>query len=134
MAETIFKSLETNSEIEVCSRGLVVLFSEPFNPKVETVLKSHNLDLVDKFSVGLKQTEINERTLILTMNESQKKHIIDNFQCADTIYTLKEYVGELGDVIDPYGKTLVEYEECYVELARLVKKTVYKLNDEGEQT
>ena len=35
MAETIYKSLETNSDIKVISRGLVVLFSEPSNPKAD---------------------------------------------------------------------------------------------------
>ena len=43
------------------------------------------------------------------------------------VFTLKEFLGEPGDVLDPYGKTLVEYEECYIELARLIKKAVYKL-------
>jgi protein-tyrosine phosphatase len=36
-------------------------------------------------------------------------------------------------VVDPYGGTLVDYEECYIELARLVKKTIYKLNEEYER-
>jgi len=37
MAATIYRSLETNSDIKVISRGLVVLFSEPSNPKAEIV-------------------------------------------------------------------------------------------------
>jgi protein arginine phosphatase len=130
MAETIYKSLETNSDIKVMSRGLVVLFSEPSNPKADTVLKSHNLELEGHISKGLKNSDIDENTLILTMTEKQKKNVVDNFNYADNVYTIKEFVGESGDVTDPYGGTLIDYEECYVELARLVKKTVYKLNEE----
>jgi len=130
MAETIYKSLETNSDIKVMSRGLVVLFSEPSNPKADTVLKSHNLQLEGHISKPLKSVDIDENTLILTMTEKQKISIIENFQFEDNVYTLKEFVGESGDVTDPYGGTLIDYEECYVELARLVKKTVYKLNEE----
>ena len=132
MAETIFKNLDTNSDMKVCSRGLVVLFSEPSNPKAEMVLQNHNLILKNHVSKPLRQSEINEATLILTMTENQKKQVMQNFQLADNVYTIKEYVGEFGDVTDPYGGTLVDYEECYVELARLVKKTVYQLNEESD--
>jgi protein-tyrosine phosphatase len=130
MAETIYRSLETNSDIKVISRGLVVLFSEPSNPKADIVLKSHNLEMEGHVSKGLKSSDIDENTLILTMTEKQKKSVIENFQYEDNVYTIKEFVGESGDVTDPYGGTLIDYEECYVELARLVKKTVYKLNEE----
>ena len=130
MAETIYRSLETNSDIKVKSRGLVVLFSEPSNPKADTVLKSHNLELKNHTSKSLKTSDIDEDTLILTMTEKQKQSVIDKFSIEDNVYTIKEFVGESGDVTDPYGGTLIDYEECYVELARLVKKTVYKLNEE----
>lgn len=130
MAETIYKSLETNSDIKVMSRGMVVLFSEPSNPKADTILKSHNLELKNHISKPLKKSDIDENTLILTMTERQKQGIIDKFENFGNVYTLKEFVGENGEVTDPYGGTLIDYEECYVELARLVKKTVYKLNEE----
>lgn len=130
MAETIYRSLETNSDIKVISRGLVVLFSEPSNPKADTVLKSHSLEMEGHISKGLKGSDIDENTLILTMTEKQKKSVMENFDYFDNVYTIAEFVGESGDVTDPYGGTLIDYEECYVELARLVKKTVYKLNEE----
>lgn len=132
MAATIYRSLETNSDIKVISRGLVVLFSEPSNPKAEIVLKSHNLELEGHISKSLKQSDIDENTLILTMTEKQKINVIETFKYTDNVYTIKEFVGETGDVTDPYGGTLLDYEECYVELARLVKKTVYKLNEEEQ--
>lgn len=130
MAETIFKSLDVNSEIKVRSRGVVVLFSEPSNPKAEMVLQNHNLVLKEHSSRQLRQSDLTEDTLVLTMTEKQKKQVLQNLEVTQDVYTLKEYVGEFGDVIDPYGGTLMDYEECYVELARLVKKTVYKLNEE----
>jgi protein-tyrosine-phosphatase len=130
MAATIYKSLETNSDIKVASRGFVVLFPEPSNPKAETVLKNHNMELEGHVSKQLKAADIDENTLILTMTEKQKNNVIEMFQYSDNVYTIKEFVGESGDVTDPYGGTLIDYEECYVELARLVKKTVYKLNEE----
>lgn len=131
MAEAIYKNLDTVSDIKVLSRGLVVLFSEPLNPKAEIVLKKNDLELPNHVAKGLKASDIDENTLVLTMTASQKRKVMEQFPEAREVYTLKEFAGEMGDVVDPYGQTLVEYEECFIELARLVKKTVYKLSEEN---
>lgn len=128
MAEVIYKNLDKESNISVFSRGMVVLFGEPINPKAEVILKKHDLDISNHISKGIRESEIDDNTLILTMTEAHKRKIEAALPDAKNLYTIKEYVGEIGDVVDPYGGSLVEYEECYIELARLVKKTVYKLN------
>lgn len=130
MAEAIFKNMEQTGAIKVISRGLVVLFGEPINPKSEVVLGKHELELANHISKGLKDADIKENTLILTMTESQQRKVLADFPEAKDVFTIKEYVGEIGDVVDPYGGSLIDYEECYVELARLVKKTIYKLNED----
>jgi protein-tyrosine phosphatase len=130
MAEVIYKGLDKVSDRKVISRGLVVLFSEPINPKAEIVLNKHDLESEHHTAKGLKASDINDDTLVLTMTASQMKKVNENFPEAKDVYTIKEFAGEIGDVVDPYGGTLVEYEECYIELARLVKKTIYKLNEE----
>jgi protein arginine phosphatase len=130
MAEAIYKNLEKVSDMKVMSRGLVVLFSEPINPKAEIVLKKNDLELINHVSKGLKASDLDKNTIILTMTANQKKKITELFPEAEDVYTIKEYAGEIGDVVDPYGGTLMDYEECYIELGRLVKKTLYKLNDE----
>lgn len=133
MAEAIFKSMEQVSEIKVISRGLVVLFSEPINPKALIVLNKHDLKTTSRVSKGLKPADIDGETLILTMTEKQKIKVLSEYPGAAGVYTIKEFAGESGDVIDPYGGTLIDYEECYSELARLVKKTVIKLNEENQE-
>ncbi|MDF2511470.1 MAG: hypothetical protein K0S04_1336 [Herbinix sp.] len=129
MAEAIYKNLEKVSDMKVCSRGLVVLFAEPLNPKAEIVLKKHDLELNNHMAKGLKATDLEENTIILTMTASQKKKVQELYPEVKNVYTIKEFAGEIGDVVDPYGGTLMDYEECYIELGRLVKKTVYKLNE-----
>ena len=62
------------------------------------------------------------------MTANHKENILREYPYA-TVETIKGFVGEEGDVTDPYGGSLLEYEECYAELARLVKKTMYKLHD-----
>ncbi|NLP34851.1 MAG: low molecular weight protein arginine phosphatase [Clostridiales bacterium] len=130
MAEAIYKNLDKISNIKVLSRGLVVLFNEPMNPKAETVLHMHELELNNHIAKGLKSSDIDENTLLLTMTASQKKKVLEDFPEANEVYTIKEFAGEIGDVVDPYGGTLVDYEDCFTELARLVKKTFYKINSD----
>lgn len=128
MAEAIYKNLDKVSDRKVISRGVVVLFNEPMNPKAEAVLNMHELELNNHIAKGLKSIDIEDNTLILTMTESQKKKVLEEFPEAEKVFTIKEFTGEMGDVVDPYGGTLIDYEDCFSELARLVKKTFYKLN------
>lgn len=129
MAAVLFKSLQSDNSIEVLSRGLVVLFPEPSNPKAETVLKSHNLLLEDHTATPLTAADLDDTTLVLSMTQSQKNNIIADFGYEKNVFTLKGFVDEEGDVTDPYGGDLIDYENCFSELARLVKKTVIKLNE-----
>jgi len=131
MAEAIYISMTTAERIPCYSRGTVVLFPEPTNPKADTVLANHNLVSEHHKSCQLKEDDITENTLILTMTERQKTQILEKFNITPFVYTIKEYNGESGDVVDPYGGSIVDYEECYNDLAKLIRKTVYKLEEGG---
>ena len=132
MAETIYKSLTENESIPAISRGLVVLFSEPVNEKAVSVLENHGLTCAVEVSKELTKEDITENALILTMTDKQKKQAIDKYEIENDIFSIKEFNGEEGEVKDPYGGTLVDYEECYNELLRLIKKTIYKLDEMGK--
>lgn len=135
MAEILFRSYQGEREdsLEIHSRGLIVLFPEPCNPKASMVLSNHNLELSESYrSRQLKPKDMTDYTLILTMTQSQKTRIIEEFGNHNNIYTISEFAGEEGDVIDPYGGDLLDYESCFVNLHRLVKKTVYKVIEELE--
>ena len=132
MAETIYKSLTENESIPAISRGLVVLFSEPVNEKAVSVLENHGLTCAVEFSKELTKEDITENALILTMTDKQKKQAIDKYEIENDMFSIKEFNGEEGEVKDPYGGTLVDYEECYNELLRLIKKTIYKLDEMGK--
>lgn len=130
MAEVIFRSLSYEMELEAQSRGLVVLFPEPSNPKAELVLKNHDLVLESHTSRQLAPEDIEKDTLVLTMTESQKKRILEEYGSEISVFTIKEFTHEEGDVVDPYGGDLMDYENCYADLARLIKKTVVRLHEE----
>lgn len=127
MAEAIYKSISENVKPEVISRGMVVLFPEPVNSKVITVLENHDLLPARESSAPLEKEDFTNKTLVLTMTEKIKKQILKAYPDQKNVYSLKEFVGEVGDIKDPYGGTLLDYEDCFNELVMLIKKTIYKL-------
>ncbi len=133
MAEAIYNRMEEIGNMEVASRGIIVLFPEPANPKACAVLKNNDLSIDEHTATPLVPDDITEHTLLLTMTEKQKQHVLENYKDAKEVYTIKEFVGLDGDVVDPYGGTLLDYEGCFNELSQLVKKTIYQLHEEENQ-
>ena len=127
IAETIFRNANHELDLEVSSRGLVVLFPEPVNPKAETVLATHGLIMNNHTARQFKAEEVDEQTLILTMSTVQKRRLAIDFFINDNVYTLPEFAGIHGDVDDPYGKSAEAYEECYTKLYDLMQNVIYRL-------
>ena len=133
MAEAIYNRMEDVKNMEVASRGIIVLFPEPANPKACAVMKNNDLSIDDHTAAPLVSEDITDHTLIITMTEKQRQHVLENYEKANEVYTIKEFVGLDGDVVDPYGGTLLDYEDCFNELSQLVKKTIYQLHEEDDQ-
>ena len=115
--------------VEVLSRGLVVQFPEPMNQKSEAVLISNGIEVEGFASVQLSEADLTEGTLVLTMEQSQKEQIIEQFENAIQVevYVLTEFVGDELEILDPYGGDLSVYGLCYETLRKSIKKLVRKL-------
>lgn len=120
MAETIFNSIE-KAPVKACSRGLVVLFPEPMNPKAVAVLKSHQLECKKECSEPLCAEDIEPDTLILTMTE---REVVGVKECLPEeeydVSTIRAFTGQKGDVAEPHG-ALTEYGVLYEHIDLLVK-------------
>ena len=128
MAEKICKSMVTDEEVAIESRGMVVLFPEPVNPKTQVVLINHGLSLEENRTAKMLDVEdVGEDTLILTMTVAQKEKIVRDFPGVTSAFTMLGFIEEENDMMDPYGGTLVEYEECFATMSRVIKKIVIKL-------
>ncbi len=127
MAEAIMQQRFALEDILIESRGLVVLFPEPINPKAEAILASHGLTMKAHRSSQLTEDDFDERTLILTMNEEMKDKLLSDFRNALNVYTLTEYIGVEEEINDPYGKELAEYGHCYDQLAILLDQLAEQL-------
>ena len=127
MAETIFKHMDHDLDLEVFSRGLVVLFPEPVNPKTEKVLGTHGMVMGNYVAKQFKAEEVDAQTLVLTMTVAQKRRLATDFFVNDNVYTIGEFAGVHEDIADPYGKGSEEYETCFNELYELMDKVAYRL-------
>ena len=130
MAMGILKDIWSNEDVEVLARGLVVSFPEPMNGKAEAVLISNGINLKDFTSKKLKNEDITERTLILTMERKQKEKVLEKFENThiENVYVLTDFIGDELEIFDPYGGTLQSYGLCYESLRKSIKKLVDILN------
>lgn len=130
MAEAILKSKFLLSELEVESRGLVVLFPEPVNQKTEAILASHGLTMKDHTAKMLEQEDFDERTLILVMEDALKQRIFQEHENVQNTWQLSEYIKEETDVTEPVGGSLADYGACYELLDCMISSLVVVLNEE----
>ncbi|MDO4476333.1 MAG: phosphotyrosine protein phosphatase [Lachnospiraceae bacterium] len=121
MAEAIMQQAFKLEDILIESRGLVVLFPEPVNPKVEAVLEENGLSSMEHMSCALTEDDFDVRTLVLTMNEKQKEEILRDFEKAQNVWTLAEFT-ESEELKDPYGGDLSDYGECFSQLKAMTDK------------
>ena len=130
MAMGILNDLALKYEIEVLARGLVVSFPEPMNGKVEAVLISNGITVENFTSKQLKNEDITENTLVLTMEKGQREKVLSNFENAhvENVYVLTDFVGDELEILDPYGGSLQSYGLCYETLRKSIKKLVKILN------
>lgn len=131
LAEAILQKIFRLEDILVESRGLVVLFPEPVNPKIEEVLSSHDMTMGAHASRALSADDFDHRTLILTMNVAQKEKLTKDFENPQNVWTLAEYLGEaFQDPMDPYGGDLSDYGKCYDQLADMIALLADRLKKE----
>ncbi|MDY3917450.1 MAG: phosphotyrosine protein phosphatase [Candidatus Limivivens sp.] len=130
MAEAILKSKYLLEELEIESKGLVVLFPEPVNPKTEAVLKANELEMEGHASAELQQSDFQSRNLILTMTRAQEQKIYKEFENPVNVHLLTEYVGESGDIQNPIGGSLEDYAESFRNMEEIITKLVIELNEE----
>ena len=130
-AESIFNRIAGEREIEAISRGLVVLFPEPMNAKMVSVMNGHGLVMEKEFSDPLTKEDITENTLLLVMTDQELLSVRELFPNVKA-YKFRNFVGEKGDIEVPLGKSLADYETCYEHIDLLTKMAAEKIFREDQ--
>ncbi len=126
MATAIFHSFEHSRPIICEARGLIVQFPEPLNQKAEAVLISNGIELKDYSSKQLVESDFSEHTMVITMEESSRQKILNEYANAteDNTRLLNELVGDELEVMDPYGGSVQTYGLCYEVLKVSIEKLI----------
>lgn len=133
MAEGIFTSLikENNLDIEISSAGTYAFDGDSVTNHAEKALKKIGIDISNHKSTLAHSYLIEKVDLILTMTTSHKETIIRKFpESKDKVFSLYEYAfAEFKDVADPFGGTLMDYENARDDIYKAVEEIVRKLKE-----
>ena len=129
MAEGFLNALLSKDNYRVSSAGIMALQGGPTSENSIKAMDGVNINISNYRSTPFTIKEANENDIILTLSESHKEYILDNFQFTeDKVFTLKEYAGSRGSVDDPYGMSLDHYIKCRDEINKLCLAIADKLN------
>lgn len=133
MAKAILQSKELPWPMEIGSRGLVVLFPQPVNQKVEW-------QCLRATGFRPKTTpphRLPRRTSTTTRascgEDSQREKIREDFPDAPHLQTIAGFLRLAGDIPALYGEPLTEYGKCYEALEFLIEGVLARLKEEEEQ-
>lgn len=119
MAEAILRAKQIEG-VSVRSAGIHTEDGIPISSNAQTLMEEANMAYTPHAS-KVNKDMVEGADLVLTMTQSHRFSLAEAFpQFAEKIFTLKEYVDEIGDVHDPYGGDLQTYRHTFIELTRLI--------------
>lgn len=129
MAEKIFadkvSKLKDQKDVEVESRGVACSPNMPMSLNSRVIMTKYGLD-TKHLSRPLTSEDLDNADYIIAMTDSHKNYIEQHYGKTDNVYSMNDITG-LGDVIDPYGGTVEDYERCYQLLVKNIDIIINKL-------
>jgi protein-tyrosine-phosphatase len=97
---------------------------------VKWLLKEEGIQVENFRSKDLKRHGelLEEADLVLTMSQEQKSRVYQLPEAdGKAVYTLREFVGEVGDIADPFGEGDAAYAHCRDEIKMCLQKLITRL-------
>ncbi len=105
------------SAISVSSAGVAAQIGSPASTVARDVMVRMGLSLAYHEARQIGFADLVENDLVLTMTEGQRHILASGMpEVSDKVFSLGTFIGEKGDVVDPYGGGAQEYEACAVVL------------------
>lgn len=116
MAAAIMDKIAVENELDVFieSAGIFAGEGDSASDNAIEALKQYSIDLSGHRTQPVTEDLLKQSDLILTMTEGHKK-LIEPL-ASGKVFTLLEYAGSDGDISDPFGGDLEEYEETAKEI------------------
>jgi len=95
-------------------------------------MERRQIDLSEHRSTSVSEQLLWDADLILTMTKSHKDSICRIWpHVGQRVFTMMEYIGQDGDVIDPFGGTAEHYELTASHLEQLLGPIITRIRREG---
>ena len=126
MAASLMNKIAQDEDLDlrIESAGVFAEEGAPASTEAIIAMKKYDIDLLGHHAQQINSELIEKSDLILTMTQGQK--ILFGDVASQKVYTLCEYAGVEGDIDDPYGGDIEEYEEVaqmlYLALQAIVEK------------
>lgn len=116
MAAAIMNKIAVENELDIRIESAGIFAQEGGNASENAVkaVEKYGIDLTGHRTQPVTEDLIKKSDIILTMTEAHKKLLEP--MADGKVYTLLEYSGSEGDIRDPYGGDLDEYEETAREI------------------
>ena len=133
MAEAMFNYYSKIETISASSAGVAVVKGSITSKYAAGVINQNiNVDIRDRVAVQLTQDSLKGIDLILTMSMGIKSNIKMKYpKISDRIFSLNEYVGKDGDVMDPYGSDELTYRNTFRSLKESILILIDKLKEDN---
>lgn len=131
MAEAIAKnmaqSMNINASIE--SAGIYAA-GDGASKNAILAMKEMGLDLSCHISRPISYELLKESDLVLTMTKGHKYSILSSYPSfREKVFTIFEYIGENGEVADPFGRDIDAYRKTAVQLKNVIEKIFHKIKE-----
>lgn len=129
MAASLFNkvAIEKNLDVRIESAGIFANDGEGASNEAIIAMKNYDIDLLPHHSQSINSELIEKSDLILTMTAAHKMVLAPS--APDKTFTLCEYAGIDGDIDDPFGGDVEEYEECAKEIYNALLKVADRIGN-----
>jgi len=135
MAEALLKRTLNSDEVEISSAGLSAIDGMEASRWAQEVMRERGIDISSHRARSLREEDVLEADLILTMSLSQKREILERFPHArGKVFLLSEVVfPDLSRDIEEYERALERLEEEKERLLAFEKDRLEFLKNRYEE-
>lgn len=120
-------AIENDLDVLIESAGIFANVGEKASENAIKALDEMGIDLTFHQTKPITEELIEKSDIILTMTQAHKELLKP--MAGGDVYTLKEYGGGSGDISDPYGGDLEDYEETAKEIYDALVDVAEKISD-----
>lgn len=132
ITQDLLNKLGIGHRLRVLSAGTSAWPGSPASSQARNVMYAQGLSLEEHGATTISESLLQEADLILTMTRGHRDRLLQIAPDQEAkIFTLKEYVGDFGDIADPFGMDERVYSSCALEIKTAVQKALARIQSEN---